>query len=251
MFTISARVFVVLALAAVPITAGDASARTIRRSCRDGARTPRANPGVSCDVGAQCDGICSFSVPVCGASTCQDETLTVPVGSTRRERIAVEAGAAPAMLVLRCRAGRTAECVTITVTTTTAVSTTTRFAHRPERTTTTTRGLVNPSSSTSSTTTSTSVFMPSSTSTSIVPIPCGTDADCDGLATACTVGVCTIDSLCAQICVCVTPDLDRTCALEEATPCLVPDDCPGLGDAACRVCYLNLCVTAPAPACFF
>jgi hypothetical protein len=250
MLTISARMFVVLALASVPITAGDASARTIRRSCRDGVSTHRANPDVSCDVGGQCDGICSFSVPVCGASTCQDETLAVPVGSTRRERIAVEPGAGPTTLVLRCRpTGRDAECVTVT--TTTGGPTTTRFGHLPERTTTTSLGLVNGSSSTSSTTTSTSSSMPRSTSTSIMSFPCQTDADCDGLATACAVGVCRPDARCAQTCVCVTPDLDLTCSLDAATLCLTPDDCPELRDGACRVCYLNLCVTAPAPACFF
>ncbi len=258
-----ARLLVVVALVAAPIVASDASARTMRRSCRDGVLAQRSSPDVSCDVDGRCDGVCSFSVPVCDASTCRNETVTVPAHATRRERVAVETGAAPRMVVLRCRAPRTAECITITVTTTTGMTsttgvttttgatTTTRFPHPPAPTTSTTRGLVNASSSTSSTTTSTSIFVPSSTSTSIVPIPCGTDADCDGLATACAVGVCRMDGLCAQTCVCVTPDLDRTCALEEATPCLTPDDCPGLGGGVCRVCYLNLCVTAPAPACFF
>jgi hypothetical protein len=245
----SGRVLVLLAFVATAVTAEDASARTLRRSCRDGLAAERTDRsgllGVSCDVDGQCDGLCSFEVPVCGTSPCQAVTLTVPVGSTRRERIAVEPGAAPAKLVLRCRpTPPSVPCATTT--------TTTSPAHEPGPTTTTRPRLVRPDTTSSTTVTvSTSSTVPTSTSTTAPAflIPCRRDADCDGLATACAVGFCGIDETCVQVCTCLTPELDRTCSPAAAMPCLTPADCPGPDDAACRVCYLNLCVTEPAPAC--
>src|SRR6185369_4183606 len=164
-------------------------------------------------------------------------TFTVPVGSTRRERIAMEAGAAPTKLVLRCRATpRSVPCATVT--------TTTGPAHQPGLTTTTRLRRVGPeTTSSTTTTTSASSTIPTSTTAPTSLIPCQRDADCDGLATACAVSFCGIDETCVQTCVCLTPELDRTCSLAATQPCLTPADCPAPDNAACRVCYLNLCVT--------
>ena len=245
MLGVSRPVLVVLALAAAAITTADASARIIRRSCRDAVMSSRADAMVSCDVDLQCDGVCSFEVPVCDASSCRPETFTVPARTTQRVDVAVEPGAAPAKLVLHCRpAPRFVDCTPIATTTSTTAP-----AHAV--TTTTRRRLVLRTTSTSSTSTSTSSTAPTSTSTTIITIPCGRDPDCDGLASTCSVGVCGVDALCVRICVCVTPRLDRTCSIDDATQCLLPDDCPAADDAACRVCYLNRCVTSPAPSCFF
>jgi hypothetical protein len=245
----SGRVLVLLAFVAAAVTAEDASARTLRRSCRDGLVAQGTDHSgllaMPCDIDGQCDGVCSFELPVCGTSPCQAATFTVPVGSTRRERIALEPGAVPTKLVLRCRATpRSVPCTTVT--------TTTGPAHQPGLTTTTRLRLVGPeTTSSTSTTTSASSTIPTSTTAPTSQIPCQRDADCDGLATACAVGFCGIDETCMQTCVCLTPELDRTCSLAATQPCLTPADCPAAADAACRVCYLNLCVTAPAPACFF
>jgi hypothetical protein len=243
-----------LAFVAAAVTAQDASARTLRRSCRDGLVAQRTDLSgllaMSCDIDGQCDGICSFELPVCGTSPCQAGTFTVPVGRTRRERIAVEPGAAPTTLVLRCRATpRSVSCATVT--TTTGEPTTTSPAHQLGPTTTTRVGLVRSDTTSSTTTTiSTSSTILTSTTAPTVLIPCQRDADCDGLATACAVSFCGVDETCVQTCVCLTPELDRTCSLAAAQQCLTPADCFGPDDAACLVCYLNLCVTDPAPACF-
>jgi hypothetical protein len=251
----SGRVLVMLAFVAAAVTAEDASARTLRRSCRDGLIAQRTDHSgllaMPCDIDGQCDGVCSFDLPVCGTSGCQAETFSVPVGSTRREQIAVEPGAAPTKLVLRCRATpRSVPCATVT--TTTGGPTTTGPAHQPGLTTTTRLRRVGPeTTSSTTTTTSASSTIPTSTTAPTLLIPCQRDADCDGLATACAVGFCGIDETCVQTCVCLTPELDRTCSLAATQPCLTPADCPRPGDASCVVCYLNLCVTEPAPACFF
>jgi len=250
----SGRVLVMLAFVTASVAAEDASARTLRRSCRDGLiaqRTDRSGLlAMSCDIDGQCDGVCSFELPVCETSPCQTGTFTVPVGRTRRESIAVEPGAAPTKLVLRCRATpRSVPCATVT--TTTGGPTTTRPAHHPGLTTTTRVGRVQPeTTSSTTTTTSTSFTIPTSTTTIEFLIPCQRDADCDGLATACAVSFCGVDETCVQTCVCLTAELDRTCSLIAAMPCLTPADCRGPDDAVCSVCYLNRCVTDPAPACF-
>ena len=250
----SGRLLVVLTLAAAGITAEDASARRVRQSCRDGVIAHRADRSgratVSCDVDGRCDGVCSFEIPVCTASTCTSGTFTVPVRTTRREDIVVEPGAAPTKFVLRCRpTPRVVRCVTVT--TTTSGPTTTGPAHLPGLTTTTRTGPVGPTSTSSTTTTTGASFTigSSTTTSSTLPIPCLRDADCDGLATACAVSSCGANGICVQTCVCVTPELDRTCSLDDAATCLTPDDCPGRDIIACRVCYLNRCVTAPGPGC--
>jgi hypothetical protein len=93
---LSGRV-VVLLVSVVAMAAGDASARTIRRLCRDGVigiRTDRSgNVTTACDVDHQCDGICSFELPVCDATTCETQTFAVPVRSRRPERMALTPGA--------------------------------------------------------------------------------------------------------------------------------------------------------------
>jgi hypothetical protein len=250
----SRRGFIGLALAAAAIMAEDASARTIRRSCRDGLFAHRADrsgrPGMSCDVDGLCDGVCSFELPAYGTSPCEAGTLTVPVGKTRRERIDVEAGAAPTNLVLRCRpTPRLAHCLTVTTTTTAGPSTT--HPVRPARPTTTTGvRLVGPGSTSSTTTISSSSIIPTSSTTSTSLIPCRTDANCDGLETACSVSFCSSGGTCVQTCVCLTTELDRTCSLDAAAPCLTPADCGDSDDGTCLVCYLNRCVTEPARACF-
>jgi hypothetical protein len=250
----SGRVLVLLAFVAAAVAAENASARTLRRACRDGLIAQRTDHAgllaMSCDVDGQCDGVCSFELPVCGTSACQAGTFPVPVGSTRRERIAVEPGAAPTKVVLRCRpTPRSIPCATVT--TTTDGPTTTSPAHQRGPTTTTRVRLIHPeTTSSTTTTTSTSFTILTSTTARTLPVPCQRDADCDGLATACAVSFCGISETCVQTCVCVTPELDRTCSLVDATPCLTPADCAGPDDAACVVCYLNLCVTDPAPACF-
>src|SRR5262245_56701671 len=100
----SGRFLVILALATA-LTSEHASARTVR--CRERVltnRTDRAGRGpVSCEVEGRCDGLCAFEVPVCSAATCPTEELVVPVGRTRRERVALQAGDQPTKLVLRCR----------------------------------------------------------------------------------------------------------------------------------------------------
>jgi len=63
-------------------------------------------------------------------------------------------------------------------------------------------------------------------------------------------GFCGFDQFCKQACFCVRPDSEPTCVLDEAAICLTPADCPRLVGDECRLCYLNRCVTAPAPACF-
>jgi len=240
-------VLVVLAFLATVLAPVEVGARTIRRSCRDGAlRTSGSGQlGASCDADAQCDGVCSFELP--GAAT----TFSVPVGTTRRERIAIEPGAAPTKLVLRCQpAPRSAHCLLIITTTTSRPSTTSTTSPPGSRgTTTTTMGRVGPASTSTTTTTSTQAV---ATSTTEPPaIPCRGDADCDGLASPCAVPFCDMaHAVCAQTCVCVTPDADVTCVLDLATPCLTPADCPFLDVSACSLCYLNACVTDPAPACF-
>ena len=248
----SVRLLAIVASVAAALIPGDASARTIRRSCRDGLIAHRTDDAgrtnVACDVDGQCDNVCAFEVPLCGASACEATTLTVPVGSTRRERAALSPGAAPTQLVLRCRpTPRIVHCVTVT--TTTSASSTTRPAHLPGpgATTTTSLPLGVPAAPTSTSTTRT---IPTITTTTTLAVPCRKDADCNGLDTTCVVGSCSRDFTCVQTCVCVSPRGDRTCVLDFATPCLVPDDCPDLGGSACRLCYLNSCVTAPAPACF-
>jgi hypothetical protein len=251
---------VVLLVVAAAVAADDASARTIRRLCRDGVIANRTNPSerqtTSCDVDNQCDGVCSFELPVCDGTTCQTQTFTVPAKSTRPERVALTPGAAPAKLMLRCRpTPRSLRCIPpVTTSTTTIGGPTTTMAgggHVP-RQTTTTQGLVRgTTSSTSSTTSTSSIFASSTTSTSLVPVPCQGDFDCDGFSSPCAIPFCGIDELCKQTCVCLRPDRERTCELDEATPCLTPADCPRLiGGDGCRVCYLNRCVTTPAPGCF-
>src|SRR5262249_27619895 len=118
-------------------------ARTILRTCRDGALGSSATTsGVRCDVDTQCDDVCSFEIPVCGASTCESQTFAVTMGTSRVERLAIRPGAAPARLVLRCRRPlRRAHCLTVTTTTTTPE--TTLPGHQPPPpTTSTTAGLV-------------------------------------------------------------------------------------------------------------
>jgi hypothetical protein len=259
----SRRVLVALAVVAAGLTVGDASARTIRRSCRDGTSTHRAERSgrvlVACDVGARCDGACTFEVPVCGPASCQAETYTVAAGSTRRERLAVSPGAAPATLALRCRPpARSTGCIgvtTTTVTTTTAGPSTTGAPRPPGPTTTTRVRLVGPSTTSSTTTASTSSTLTTTTTTIVIPsrIPCLGDADCEGLATACAVSFCADDGFCAQVCVCLTTDHRPTCSLDAARPCLTAGECGGAADPdpTCRVCHLNLCATVLVPECFF
>ena len=247
MLGISRRVLVMLAFVAAASIVVDASAATLRRSCRDGLIAHRTDDSgghtMSCDVDGRCDGVCSFEL--------EAGTFTVPVGKTRRERITGEPGTTPTKLVLRCRpTPRNLQCTTFT--TTTGGASTTTPAPSPGPTTTTRVRLVNPETTSSTTTT---ISTSSSTSSTIIrplPIPCGTDFDCEGFTTSCAVSFCGFDGLCAQTCVCFDTDFRRTCSLDEALSCLTPDDCPGrLDDLVCRVCYLNLCVTDPAPACFF
>ena len=259
MRALSGRV-VVLVVVAAAIAANDASARTIRRVCRDGViagRTGRVT--TSCDVDHQCDGTCSFELPVCDATTCQTQTFTVPVRSTRPERLALTPGAAPAKLMLRCRpTPRSLRCIAPATTTTTTVGgpTTTSAGGggggQIPLLTTTTLGLVRGTTTSTSTTPSTSsTFATSSTTTSLVPVPCQNDFDCDGFSSTCAVAFCGVRQLCEQACVCRRPDGERTCEVAEAALCLTPADCPGpIGRDVCRVCYLNRCVTEPAPACF-
>jgi hypothetical protein len=123
--------------------------------------------------------------------------------------------------------------------------------HLPNPTTSTSIGPSRRSTTSStSTTTSTLDTLVTSTSTTLPFIPCQNDFQCDGLSTVCAVPFCDDDEACSRICVCVRPDRERTCELAEATPCLTPADCPRpIGDG-CRLCYLNRCVTAPAPGCF-
>ena len=259
---LSGGVVVVLVVAAA-IAADDASARTIRRLCRDGVIADRTSGRVttSCDVDHQCDGTCSFELPVCDATACQTQTFTVPARSTRPERMALTPGAAPAKLMLRCRpTPRSLRCIppaTTSTTTTLIGGPTTTIAGgggggQIPLSTTTTLGLVRgTTSSTSSTTSTSSVFASSTTtSTSLVPVPCQNDFDCDGFSSACAIGFCGRRQLCEQLCVCVGPDHERTCAPDEAASCLTPADCPRVIGEACRACYLNLCVTTPAPGCF-
>jgi hypothetical protein len=255
----SRRVLVVMTVVAAALIVGDASARTIRRSCRDGTSAPRAEgsgqPLVTCDVGATCDGACAFELPLCGPESCQVETFNVPAGRTRRERLVVSPGAVPSTLVLRCRpATRRAACIVVTTTTvtTTSGSSTTGGPGGPSGPTTTTRvRLVNPST-TSSTTSST--FPIPTTTIPVIPsqIPCLGDRNCDGLATACAVGFCANDGFCAQACFCLTTNRGPTCSLDAARPCLTPDDCLDADgpDPTCHVCYLNRCTIALAPECF-
>jgi hypothetical protein len=251
------RVVMTLLLVAEAIASGDASAATIRRTCRDGVIADRSGRvTTSCDVDRQCDGRCSFELPVCDGTSCQTRTFSVPIRGARTERMAVSLGAAPARVLLRCRpTPRSVRCVPPVTTTTTTVGgpTTTMGSGLPGPTTSTSLRLVGrASTSSTSTTTSTSGTGPSSssTTTSLVPIPCEGDVDCDGLSSACAQGFCARDQLCAQSCFCVTPDRERTCALDEAVPCLTPNDCPRFVGDGCRLCYLNRCVIAPAPACF-
>jgi hypothetical protein len=77
------------------------------------------------------------------------------------------------------------------------------------------------------------------------------DGDCEGLQTACATSFCAAGGTCALDCFCLTTDQGRTCDLDAASPCLTPADCPAPDDGTCLVCYLNRCVTTPAPACFF
>jgi len=255
----SSRALAVLAVVAAVLTAGDASTRTIRRSCRDGTiaqRTDLSGRLVACDVGARCDGACAFAVPACGPDSCQTETFTVAAGTTRRERLAVSPGAAPATLVLRCR--QTRACIGVgspTITTTTTAESSTTGAPHPSGPTTTTRlRLVRASTTSSSTVVSTSSTIPATTTTLVIPtrIPCRFQTDCDGLSTACSVGFCTGNGFCAQACVCLTPDLAPTCSLVDAATCLTPGECRDgtEPDPNCRVCFLNLCATVLVPQCF-
>jgi hypothetical protein len=254
------RVLAVLALVAAGLTAGDASARTIRRSCRDGADAHPVAQGsrslVACDVSAPCDGVCAFEMPVCGPESCETETLAVPAGSIRRERLAVSPGAAPVMLVLRCRpTARATGCVSVTTTsyTTTTGGPTTTGVPQPPGMTTTTRVRLGRASTTSSTTIATTSSTVTTT-TIVIPsrIPCSSDNDCDGLATACAVGFCADTGFCAQLCVCLTPDLAPTCAETAAKGCLAAGECFGAADtnSACRVCYLNVCRRTLLADCF-
>ncbi len=251
-------VLVVVTVVAAALTVGDASARTIRRSCRDGAIAERSGQGlVACDVGATCDDACAFELPVCGSESCQSETLTVPAGRTRRERLAVSAGAAPSTLVLRCRpAFRRAGCIVVTTTTVATTTSSTGFPGGPSGPTTTTVRLVGPSTTSSTTVASTSSTIPIPTTTTLLVIPsriqCGGDVDCDGLATACAVGFCADDGFCAQACFCLTTNRGPTCSLDVARPCLTPNDCRDADqpNGACRVCYLNRCTIALALECF-
>jgi len=257
---ISGGVVVALLALAATIAADDASARTIRRVCRDGVIANRTDGSgrltASCDVDHECDGTCSFELPVCDATTCRTQTFTVPARSTRAERMALTAGAAPAKLMLRCRpTPRSLRCIPPATTSTTTIggptTTTPGGGHIPLQTTTTIGLVRGTSTSTSSTTMSTSsTFASRTTTTSLVPVPCQNDLDCDGFSSTCTVGFCGFRQLCEQTCVCVRPDNDRTCELVEAALCLTPADCPRAIGNECRVCYLNRCVTAPAPACF-
>ena len=253
------RVIAILTVVAAALTVGEASARTIRRACRDGTIAPRAErsgqPVVACDVGARCDGACAFELPVCGPESCRAETFSVPAGSTRRERLAVSPGAAPATLVLRCRrTTRLTGCIGVTTTTTTAGPTTSGAPSLPGPTTTTRLHLSRASTTSSTTITSPSSTIPTTTTTIVIPsrIPCLSDADCDGLATACAFGFCADDDFCAQACICLATDLRPTCSLDAARPCLTPSDCLSADDPnpTCRVCYLNLCRTVLAPGCF-
>ena len=62
---ISGGVVVAFIALAATIAAESASARTIRRLCRDGVvadRTDRSGRTTSCDVDQQCDGTCSFEL---------------------------------------------------------------------------------------------------------------------------------------------------------------------------------------------
>jgi len=264
MRALSGRV-VVLVVVAAAFAADDASARTIRRLCRDGVIANRTDGSgrvtTSCDVDHQCDGTCSFELPVCDATTCQTQTFTVPAKSTRPERMALAPGAAPAKLMLRCRpTPRSLRCIppvtTSTVTTSTTMiggpTTTMAGGGQIPLVTTTSLGLVRGTTTSSSTTTksTSSTFATSTTTTSLMPVPCQNDFDCDGFSSACATGFCGLRQLCEQTCECVRPDRARTCEPDEAARCLTPADCPRLIGDACRVCYLNLCVTASAQACF-
>ena len=259
------RVLVMLAFAAATFAAEGASALTIRRSCRDGIVGQRTDQAgrltTSCDTDRQCDGTCSFTMPLCDAAGCRTETITVPVRSAQLTRKALSTGATPTRLLLRCRpTPRSVGCLppaTTSTTTTTIIGgpTTTRGTNVPGQTTTsTTIGLIRHPRITSTTTTtgaSTSFPFPSITTTSLIPIPClGGDRECDGLSTACAMGFCGFDQFCKQAFFCVRPDSEATCVLDEAAICLTPADCPRLVGDECRLCYLNRCVTAPAPACF-
>ncbi|HXJ34093.1 MAG TPA: hypothetical protein VMS22_08625 [Candidatus Eisenbacteria bacterium] len=258
----ASRCVLLFTVVAAAMTVGDVSARTIRRSCRDGATADRAERSgqglVACDVGATCDDACTFELPVCGPESCQTEAFTVPAGRTRRERLVVSPGAAPATLVLRCRpALRRASCIVVTTTTVTTTTSTTGFPGGPSGPITTTSvRLVGPSTTSSTTVASTSSTIPIPTTTTllVIPsrIPCGGDVDCDGLATACAVGFCADDGFCAQACFCLTTNRGPTCSPDVARPCLTPNDCLDADqpDRACRVCYLNRCTIALAPECF-
>ena len=245
------RLRVVLTVVVAALTVADASARTIRRSCRDGTSVRRAERSgqvvVACDVDTRCDGACAFEVPVCGPDSCQTETFTVPAGGIRRERLSTSPGAAPARLVLRCRP--TAGCGGSSTTT---GGPGTAGGPRPfQATTSTSIRPVRPSTTSSSTTTITSSTITSTTLIIRSRIPCFGDVDCNGLATACAVGFCDEDGFCAQECICRTPDFGPTCFLELARPCLVAGECVGPDDPdpTCRVCYLNLCRNVLVPAC--
>jgi hypothetical protein len=258
---LSGRVMVLLVLAAA-IAADDAAARTIRRLCRDGVIADRTDRSgrltTSCDVDQQCDGTCSFAIPVCDATTCRTQTFTVPVRTTRPERMALTPGAAPAKLMLRCRpTPRSLRCIAPTTTSTTTIDgSTTTIADggggggQIPRQTTTTRGLIHASTTSTLTTTSTPCTCASTTTTSLVPVPCQGDFACDGFSSACAIGFCGVRQLCEQTCVCIRPDHERTCDVDEAATCLTPADCPSLIGNRCHVCYLNLCVAASAQSCF-
>ena len=257
---LSGGVVVVVLVVAAAIAADGASARTIRRLCRDGVIADRTSGRVttSCDVDHQCDGTCSFELPVCDATSCQTQTFTVPARSTRPERMALTPGGAPAKLMLRCRpTPRSLRCIPPATTSTTIIGgPTTTIAGgggggQIPLQTTTTLGLVRGTTTSTSTTFGTSSTFPSSTTTtSLVPVPCQNDFDCDGFSSSCAVGFCGLRHICEQACVCLRRDGDRTCVPEVAALCLTPADCPRTRDQ-CRLCYLNLCVTAPAPACGF
>ena len=251
-------VVALLALAAT-IAADDAAARTIRRLCRDGViANGSGRLTTACDVDHECDGTCSFELPVCDATTCQTHTFTVPARTTRPERVALTPGGAPAKLMLRCRpTPRSLRCIPPATTTTTTIggpTTTTQGddgGHIPLQTTTTVRLVrATTTSTTSSTSTSSIVVNSTTTSTSLAPVPCQNDFDCDGFSSACAIAFCGLRDRCEQACVCLSPDHERTCDLDEAATCLTPADCPRTIGDACRVCYLNRCVTAPGPGCF-
>ncbi len=219
-----------------------AFARTVRRTCRDGVSAARTRaPHVLCDVDGRCDGMCTFVVPTCGATTCSSAVRTALVGDAHVERFVVAPGTAPAMLVLRCRrTPRIVRCVTITTTTTGPDTTSPGHVPVSPPVTTSTVVLGGPRPGPTTTTTTGRV------TTTTIPVPCATHADCEALTGPCSVGRCDFhDGVCLQYCVCLTTDLRGTCDVDDAKPCATTLECHPVPGDPCRHCAENRCVTVP------